>query len=236
LIAKQRPIYEEQAVGLGTGYLMKFNFKGELIAQLRLGKDSVYHPGGIDFDGQYIWIPVCEYRPHGRSLIYRIDLTTMEAKVEFTVDDAIGALVCDRDRHELVGFNWDAMQFYTWKQQLLDRGKWHLKSISNNNQHFIHFQDGQYVGQGLMICSGVNSFLKDPHAKERIVIGGIQLMDIHTYQSTYTLPIHLISKTGRIMTSNPFYTDVVDGKVCLYFVPDDDQSTLYMYEITNSKS
>ena len=33
---------------------------------LTLGEGAIYHPGGIDYDGTHIWVPVAEYRPNSR--------------------------------------------------------------------------------------------------------------------------------------------------------------------------
>jgi hypothetical protein len=47
--------------------------RGERLSDLRIGEGSIYHPGGIDYDGRHIWIPVAEYRPNSRSIVYRVD-------------------------------------------------------------------------------------------------------------------------------------------------------------------
>ncbi|HBI86567.1 MAG TPA: hypothetical protein DDY75_01525 [Sphingobacterium sp.] len=222
----------DRDVGVGNGYIMKFNLKGELISKVSLGHGSMYHPGGIDFDGENIWVPVCEYRPFGRSLIYRLNPITMAAQEVFIVDDAIGAIIYNRDENELIGMNWDAVQFYKWKK-VYGEDKWDLTSVSRNDQHFIHYQDGQYIGQGLMLCSGLNSFQAVPNTKDKIIIGGLQLLDVKTYSSRYSIPIELWSKKGRVMTGNPFCAEVIDGEINCYFVPDDNHSILYTYRIKN---
>lgn len=53
----------DRDTGEGKGFLFKFDENGKLIGKTQIGEGSSYHPGGIDFDGNYIWIPVCEYRP-----------------------------------------------------------------------------------------------------------------------------------------------------------------------------
>ncbi|MFT3945820.1 MAG: DUF6454 family protein [Agriterribacter sp.] len=68
---------------------------------IQLGKDVIYHPGGIDFDGKYIWVPVCEYRPFGKSMIYRVNPETMKATLVTTIPDAIGAVAYNKDNNEL---------------------------------------------------------------------------------------------------------------------------------------
>ena len=47
----------------------------------------MYHPGGIDYDGDDIWVPVAEYRPNSRSIVYRVDPETMKATEVFRFAD-----------------------------------------------------------------------------------------------------------------------------------------------------
>lgn len=52
--------------GIGVAHLFKIGPDGKLMADLILGEGSIYHPGGIDYDGVSIWVPVAEYRPDSR--------------------------------------------------------------------------------------------------------------------------------------------------------------------------
>ena len=56
----------DRDVGEGVGHLFKVSLKGDLLTDLTLGEGAIYHPGGIDYDGRYIWVPVTEYRPWSR--------------------------------------------------------------------------------------------------------------------------------------------------------------------------
>src|SRR4029077_12168589 len=67
----------DRDAGKGVGHLFKINSDGALVADLKLGEGSIYHPGGIDYDGSYIWVPVAEYRPDSRSIVYRVDPDAM---------------------------------------------------------------------------------------------------------------------------------------------------------------
>ena len=62
----------DRDTGEGQGHLFKFDSKGNLIADVRVGEGSIYHPGGIDYDGRYIWLPAAEYRPNSRAIVYRV--------------------------------------------------------------------------------------------------------------------------------------------------------------------
>ncbi|HZB62773.1 MAG TPA: DUF6454 family protein, partial [Microvirga sp.] len=93
----------DRDVGAGVGHLFKIDMKGNLIADITLGEGSVYHPGGIDYDGRYLWVPVAEYRPNSRSMIYRVDPETMKAEEMFRFADHIGGLVRNTDDNSLHG-------------------------------------------------------------------------------------------------------------------------------------
>src|SRR3982751_6437825 len=96
----------DRDAGKGIGHLFKIDKAGGLIADLRLGEGAIYHPGGIDYDGTSIWVPVAEYRPDSRAIIYRVDPAAMTATEMFRVADHVGAIVHDTDAGTLHGVSW----------------------------------------------------------------------------------------------------------------------------------
>src|SRR4051794_19889081 len=48
-LARPSSGYDRDA-GEGVGHVFKLDMNGRLIADLRLGEGSVYHPGGLDYD------------------------------------------------------------------------------------------------------------------------------------------------------------------------------------------
>src|SRR5258706_9671167 len=50
----------DRDAGRGVGHLFKIDMAGNLLRDLRLGEGAIYHPGGIDYDGHDIWVPVAE--------------------------------------------------------------------------------------------------------------------------------------------------------------------------------
>ncbi len=100
--------------GKGVGHLFAMDTRGDLITDLKLGEGSIYHPGGIDYDGTSIWVPVAEYRPNSRSIVYRVDPGTMKATEMFRFADHIGAIVHNTDDHTLHGVSWGSRRFYRW--------------------------------------------------------------------------------------------------------------------------
>ncbi|MBI2500232.1 MAG: hypothetical protein HYW02_01915 [Deltaproteobacteria bacterium] len=46
----------DRTTGKGRGYLFQFDQNGKLIGRLTLGEGASYHPGGIDYDGESLWV------------------------------------------------------------------------------------------------------------------------------------------------------------------------------------
>lgn len=76
----------------GIAHLFKFDAKGQLAKDLILGEKELYHPGGLDYDGRWIWVPVAEYRSKSRSIIYKVDPNSMQHSEVFQFSDHIGSL------------------------------------------------------------------------------------------------------------------------------------------------
>ncbi len=97
-----RPIDgHDRDTGEGIGHLFKLDANGKLIDDVPLGEGSIYHPGGIDYDGAHLWVPVAEYRPDSRSIVYRVDPATLKSTIAFRVSDHIGAIAVDADDRTL---------------------------------------------------------------------------------------------------------------------------------------
>lgn len=104
------------------------------------------------YDGTDVWVPVAEYRPHSRSIIYKLDPQTLLAEATFSVDDHIGDVVYDRQSQVIQGVSWGSREFYTWDLQGRE-----LKRVVNGN-HFIDYQDCKFVPERYMLCSGMKQF------------------------------------------------------------------------------
>lgn len=78
------------------------------------------HPGGMQSDGDRLWIPLAESNRTGRSIIRAYKLADMTAggrlKVdfEFTVNDHIGAVAVAAESKLVFGANWDTERVYVW--------------------------------------------------------------------------------------------------------------------------
>ena len=241
--------------GAGIGHLFKFNDQGQLLEDLRIGEGSIYHPGGIDYDGRFIWIPVAEYRPESRSIVYQVDLTNrdemanrdgmanrdeMVARESFRFSDHLGGIVHQFETRTLHAVSWGARRFYHWPLALpntreLQPVTYHPRRADRperqlNRSFYIDYQDCHYLGAGEMLCGGLREYR---NGTEKLSLGGLELVDLATGLARQQVPVELWTSAGLPMTRNPFWIEPLDEEAGLraFFVPEDRQSTLYVYEI-----
>lgn len=220
--------------GEGIGHLFKMDMNGTLIAAVPLGEGSMYHPGGIDYDGRHIWVPVAEYRPNSRSIVYRVDPATMKATEVFRFADHLGALVRNTDDNTLHGVSWGSRRFYRWTLDAAGRvtnagvAPGTLRTL--NPSHYVDYQDCKYAGARRMLCTGVTEF-RQPAAAAPIRVGGIDLVNLEDGRPEHQVPVLLWTPAGMVMTQNPVWIEPAGTGLRAYFMPDDDQSTLHVYEV-----
>src|SRR5437879_3549093 len=77
----------DRTPGKGIGHLFVLDRQGNLKKDIRLGEGTAYHPGGPDFDGKDVWVPVAEYRPNSRAIVYTVDPKTYRVTERFRVQD-----------------------------------------------------------------------------------------------------------------------------------------------------
>ncbi|MGW9331484.1 DUF6454 family protein [Bosea sp. NPDC055594] len=224
----------DRDTGEGTGHLFKVDAQGKLLGSVTLGEGSVYHPGGIDFDGKDIWVPVAEYRPNSQSIVYRVDPETLKATEVFRFKDHVGGIVHNTDDKSLHGVSWGSRRFYKWP---LD-GEGRVTNAATapealrvaNPALYIDYQDCHYIGMSRMLCSGLNAYrtTKDGPVFR---LGGLEIVDLKDNRPVYQVPVELWSPTsGLPMTQNPFWVEPTAEGVRAYFMPDDDRSTLFTFE------
>jgi hypothetical protein len=223
----------DRDTGQGVGHLFKVTIAGALISDLILGEGSMYHPGGIDYDGRYIWASVAEYRPNSRSIVYRIDPETMKAVEVFRYPDHIGAIVHNTDDHTLHGVSWGSRRFYRWTLDPQDRvtnadvPRDTLRTL--NPSHYVDYQDCKYVGGRRMLCSGVTE-IRVPFAVGPFRLGGLDMIDLRDGRPLHQVPILLWTPAGLDMTHNPAWFEAAGTGLRAYFMPEDNASTVYVYE------
>jgi len=223
----------DRDTGAGVGHLFKLDMKGNLLTDLKLGEGTVYHPGGIDFDGTSIWVPVAEYRPNSRAIIYRVDPATMKATEVFRYGDHVGGIVHNIEGKSLHGVSWGSRRFYRWPLDADGRvtnaatPPEQLRVV--NPALYIDYQDCKYVGRQEALCSGLNNYQMKKDAP-RFPLGGFEVVDLPANRPLYQVPIELWTESGLPMTQNPFWVEPTDTGLRAYFMPEDEKSTLYVYE------
>lgn len=223
----------DRDAGRGTGHLFKMDATGRRLADLKLGEGAIYHPGGLDSDGTSIWVAVAEYRPDSRSIIYRVDPTTMTAVEVLRFADHIGAIVHDTGERALHGVSWGSRRFYRWglgrDGRVTNAAASPAALRTLNPSHYVDYQDCKYAGQRRMLCSGVTELRRSADAP-RFRLGGLELIDLRDGRPLHQVPILLWTDSGLDMTHNPVWIEPSPSGLRAYFVPEDDNSTLYVFE------
>lgn len=218
----------DRSTGVGVGHLFKFADDGTLLASMQLGEGSRYHPGGIDYDGQWLWVSVAEYRPDSHSLVYRVDPQTLNTELIFEFADHLGAIIHDRESQTLVAASWGSRRFYKWRR--LDENSWSDPIVQTNRSHYVDLQDCQSLPGQQMLCGGLASVRNS--GGEVSTIGGLELLDINTLAAIHQLPVVETSANGSLVTRNPIYLSADGDSVLLFAAPDDNLSRLYTYRLS----
>jgi len=223
----------DRDTGEGAGHVFKFDKDGNLLADLAIGEGSAYHPGGMDYDGKWIWVPTAEYRPNSRAIIYRIDPATMKANEVFRYGDHIGGLVRNTRNNSLHGVSWGSRRFYTWALDANDRPTnadtppERLRVA--NPSGYIDYQDCKYLGGQEALCSGLNMYQMKKDGP-RFALGGFEIVDLAANRAVFQMPVELWTESGLPMTYNPFWIEPTATGLRAYFMPEDEKSTLYVFE------
>jgi Family of unknown function (DUF6454) len=224
----------DRQAGRGVGHLFKMDRAGKLLDHLELGEGAIYHPGGLDYDGESIWVPVAEYRPDSRSIVYRVDPDTMKATEILRVADHIGAIVHNTGDGTLHGVSWGSRRFYRWtldRDGRVTNASTPLERLRTlNPSHYVDYQDCKYVGARRMLCSGVTEVRQKPGAPP-FRLGGIDLVDLSDGRPVHQVPVLLWTAGGLDMTHNPAWIEPSATGLRAYFMPEDNKSTLYVFEV-----
>jgi hypothetical protein len=228
----------DRTAGAGRGWLFKFDAAGRLLGKIELTDGTKFHPGGIDYDGKYIWVPVSEYRPNSQSNIYRIDLKTFKSELVFSENDHIGGIVHDVHDGTLRGVSWGSRRLYTW--ELSQKGRRSNVVSSDwvpNPQFYIDYQDCHYQGIEYMICGGVGGYSTPLGG---VSFGGLDLLDLRRNSVEHQVPVNLFIDEGSgpkptlALTNNAFWVEPCgDGSLRAYFMTEsDNQAKLRIYDAT----
>lgn len=196
----------------GVGHVFVLDDRGGLLRDIILGEGEMYHPGGIDFDGSAVWMPLAEYHPGGQSIIYTVDPESFEIRERFRVADHISWVVSDRDTGLIYGGSWGSRSLYTWTTDGSELSRW------ENPSDFIDYQDCRHVGGGLIVCSGIAVL---PGASGPFELGGLAAIDAAQHRIIREFPLPLYSEAGHVVTRNPFSVTIDEGVLTMWVAPDD---------------
>lgn len=215
----------DRDTGKGVGHVFKIDKNGQLIKDIVVGEGDVYHPGGIDFDGKYIWVAVAEYRPNSRSIFYRIPIDTEEVETLFSFQDHIGAVVVNNEKNKLIAASWGAEKLYTLKLKNRMKSSIRKSRMTPNRFRYIDYQDSQYAGDGMMFGSGIKHYTHPDGT--RYTLGGWQLTELKTMHSVWQLPVTgFSSATGQSLVQNPCFIEPHNEGIKAWLAPDDDLHTV----------
>ncbi|MCM2577123.1 DUF6454 family protein [Streptomyces meridianus] len=218
----------DRSTGKGVGHVLVMTREGKLVKDIVVGEGTMYHPGGIDFDGESVWVPVAEYRPNSQSIMYRIDAKSLQVREAFRHRDHVGGAVFDRSSGKVHGVGWGSRKFFTWTQ------KGDLLRSAANPSHLIDHQDCDYAGAGNQLCSGVTELPTADGGKYEL--GGLALIDPATDRIRHEVPFPHFSAAGHAVTRNPVALETQGSTLRLLAAPDDAEEAsgtdLLVYEAT----
>ncbi|TDT78717.1 hypothetical protein DFO47_106110 [Arthrobacter sp. AG258] len=207
----------DRTPGKGIGHLFVMDKAGNLQKDIILGEGDMYHPGGIDFDGTNVWVPVAQYRPDSSAIIYRVDAETLDVHKQFEVKDHFGGIVLDKQTGHLLGNTWGSRRFAEWDLQGKELSTW------ENPNYFIDYQDCQYVPNAKMLCAGVTNLPQTPPAGGTAAtyeLGGMAMIDLKSHEVTREVPFQQWSTAGHVATRNPFKMTANGGHLTMTVAPD----------------
>ena len=228
----------DRSPGSGYAHLNIYDEEGKIIADAQLtGPGNIeYHIGGIEWDGELIWATLAQYRPNTTATIVTVDPITLDQTVIAHYNDHLGGIVHDKANKQIATLNWGSRNASLWNLTDLAAipasGEFSKPvAVTRNPSFYTDYQDCKFLGQSkvyggspTMICSGVTTLANN------CTIGGLAIVDIASMVPLSEVPLVLKSDLGVQMTQNPFDVDVVNGTMQLYFMPDQHNSTIYVYE------
>jgi hypothetical protein len=190
-----------------TGVLSRHDLaSGRLLVTVDLRDGQRYHPGGIQVDGDALWVPLAEYRRSSSTWIQKRNKSTLELISQFAVADHIGCVAVAGG--VVWGGNWDAARIYRWRDDgtLID---------VRDNPTGTRYQDMKLV-DGALVASG----LRSPGE------GAIDWLDPETLAVRRRV---LTGVTDRQVTYTHEGMTVRDG--VLYLLPEDTPSRLFRFRL-----
>jgi hypothetical protein len=205
----------DRSPGKGIGHVFVLDRQGNLKKDIRVGEGTAYHPGGIDYDGENVWVPAAEYRPNSRAIVYKVNPKTYQVTEQFRVRDHVGGVVRDRRTGLVHGVSWGSRTLYEWTAS----GK--QLAAEANQSHLLDYQDCDYVSRSKQVCGGVTGLPTATGGSYEL--GGLALLDLNDNRILHEIPFPAFSKVGHSATRNPVALEVDGKKLRLFTAPDDGE-------------
>ena len=104
-----------------------------------------------------------------------------------------------------------------------------------NGNHFIDYQDCHALTNRYFLCNGLNRYqvhtINNEAQYSEFALGGLALVEFGTLTLAHLIPVPLWINQNYAMTNNPFFCKVQEDHLRFYFIPEDDESTMYVYDI-----
>jgi hypothetical protein len=138
-----------RTAGTGFAHLIVFDANGTRIADATLTETGAieYHNGGIDYDGEYIWATIEQYRPNSTATIVCIDPRTLSPAQILHTDDHEGGIVHDTLTDDIVILGWGSRNTSTWNlQQKFETPPSDTPAlkVTRNPSYYVDHQDCKY--------------------------------------------------------------------------------------------
>lgn len=227
----------DRSPGKGRAHLFQFDQNGKLLRDIVLaeGEGDIYHPGGIDTDGKYIYVPVAEYRPNSRSVLYRIEIKTGKVEEVLRYNDHLGGVVIDPAGGKLHMVSWGSRRWYSWDLNGAGLPITATARMQANPLSYIDYQDCHHMEGELALCSGV-AYMGGHPSGESIGLGGLEVVNFNEGRVVAGFPVPLwdpVKTDGvtRAMATNPFTVWKADKGLRFAFAPHDGQTVVYLYDV-----
>ncbi len=204
-----------------AGSVLTVDGSGELIGRTPVGDATRFHPGGMDFDGEALWVASSEYRPRSTAMVERlVPDGASSAELLFRHDDHVGAIARLGPTGGFVGWTWGSRRLLRWRADGVAINDTRLPG------QFVDYQDAQWLGDDLVLCGGVATvqLAGGPGS-----LGGLGLLRVSDLAMVREVPFPHYAASGRAATQNPLFAEVVGDSMVVHLLPDDGAGSILSY-------
>ena len=130
--------------------------------------------------------------------------------------------------------SWGSRRFYRWTLgadgRVTNAARRRSKLRTLNPSHYVDYQDCKYAGGRRMLCTGVTEFA----SRRRAAVPPRRDRSRRSRRRPAAAPGAgaPVDAGGLDMTHNPVWIEATAHGLRGYFMPEDDRSTIYIYDVT----